>query len=788
MSMKLFHISVILLLLISIPAVSGLNVVATTSVLADPVEYIGGEHLKVITIADPTICPHMQGDIITSRIQMNAEFIAGADLFVAHRSSMDKDVVMPAVERFMDSNGYGTVDWKTLQSPYAAWNTPDDAGKLAEEVKGWLIEADPTNATDYEDRCDSYCDLIEAYDLSDKESLMINGQDAVVMVWQQDASENWLGLNVVDIYAPEFYKGGEFTAKKLVDAINENPEKYRNVCYVIENMQSGEMGKGVEEALHDHGIMAERVIFTNFPKSVEGAESIPDVLAYNKALITPDNFLNVVATTSVLADPVAYIGGEHAEVITIADPTICPHMQGDIITSRIQQNTDFIAGADLFVAHRSSMDKGVVMPAVEKFMDSNGYGTVDWKTLQNPYMAWNTPDDARNLAEEVKGWLVEAQPWNEDYFEERFDSYSELIDETELSGDETERVSGQDVIVMVWQQEAAEGWLDLNVVDIYAPDFYKGGEFTAKKLVDRIKAEPEKYADVHYVIENMQSGEMGKGVEEALHDEGIQAQRVIFTNFPKSVEGADSIPEMLAYNKYLVTPTWRPARCNDGSGDRSISLRTEISADEDTEFVLDDTPFSQITVRTSEDVESMMITAKWMTDLPKEIPGPEYEVFGYVMVSPQYVTDDQIRNATIEFSIPIPWITFSGMENRDVALMRYHNNTWQQLKTEFLYENLDLAHYSASSPGFSYFAIAFVEGGAEVTEIKTPEPTIVPASNPTKTRDNVTRPTETATSIATEEPTPEKTTTQTQTPETPLSTWVPVLALLIAVVAVIRRD
>lgn len=55
--------------------------------------------------------------------------------------------------------------------------------------------------------------------------------------------------------------------------------------YVIENMQSGEMAKGIEEALVDIAVKSKRVIFTNFPRSVEGVESIPDVLKYNKNLL-----------------------------------------------------------------------------------------------------------------------------------------------------------------------------------------------------------------------------------------------------------------------------------------------------------------------------------------------------------------------------------------------------------------------------------------------------------------------------------------------------------------------
>jgi zinc/manganese transport system substrate-binding protein len=278
----------LLLCLFIIPGVNALTVVSTTTVLWDPVQYIGGEHVEAIYIADPTICPHMQADIIPSRIQMQTDFISTADLFVAHNGSVDAEYVMPYVTDFMAANEYGTVDWVSLEDPSMTWNTPAKAKALAAEVAEWLIDADPSNRSYYEGRLADYLGLIDAVDLTDEERQTIPGQDAVVMIWQEEAAEQWLGLDLVTIYAPEFYERGQFTPRAVVNDIYNNPEKFQDVKYVVENMQSGEMAKGVEEALRDRGIPAKRVIFTNFPKSIPGVESLPDVLAYNKALVTPD--------------------------------------------------------------------------------------------------------------------------------------------------------------------------------------------------------------------------------------------------------------------------------------------------------------------------------------------------------------------------------------------------------------------------------------------------------------------------------------------------------------------
>jgi len=255
--------------------------------LWDPIQYIGGEKVQAIYVADPTICPHMQSDIIPNRIQMQRDFIKNADMFVAINGSVDKSYVMPYVDDYMVANGYGNVSWITLKNPSMIWNTPDGARNLSREVTGWLVAADPANRTYYETRLGQYIAEINSADITPDERKVISGQDAIVMIWQREAARDWLGLHEVTIFAPDFYEKGQFTPRAVVNDIYNNPEKYRNVDYVIENMQSSEMAKGVEEGLHDKGIPVKRVIFTNFPKSLPGVESLPDVIRYNKNLVKP---------------------------------------------------------------------------------------------------------------------------------------------------------------------------------------------------------------------------------------------------------------------------------------------------------------------------------------------------------------------------------------------------------------------------------------------------------------------------------------------------------------------
>jgi len=264
-----------------------LKIVCTTSVLMDPATHIGGDRVEAVSIADPALCPHLQTDIIPSRIQLNMAFIKNADMFMAYNDSNDQKYNMPAVNDFMKANNYKAFEWNTVSNPSLGWNTPTNSRRLGAEVEGWLANKDPANKTYYEQRYNDYAKSFDAIEPTDAEKKRLNQTQVIVMLWQKEPVQNWLGMNVVNFFAPEFAMNGTKTAAKIVDDINAHPDKYQNVTYVIENMQSGELAKGIEESLKDKGINAKRVIFTNFPGSVQGADTMAQVLNYNKQLVLP---------------------------------------------------------------------------------------------------------------------------------------------------------------------------------------------------------------------------------------------------------------------------------------------------------------------------------------------------------------------------------------------------------------------------------------------------------------------------------------------------------------------
>lgn len=294
-----------------------LNITSTTTVLMDPLRAIGGDRVKVISVTDPMICPHLQSDIIPGRIQLNKDIIAASDLYVSfNNSQMDKGAVQ-AVTKFMATNFNRPITWKTPRNPYQAWNTPTDARQMVSEVKDWLIAADPADTAYFESNYNTYLSQINGSDVSSDQKAINQKTNVIVMEWQREAAKNWLGLHIVDVFNTDSKDNTVLTPQKLADEINANPEKYQNVSFVIENMQSGEMAKGVEEALQAHGIPAKRIVFTNFPESVSGVSSIPDVLAYNRDLVKTEQAariegndvdptqINQTQNTTVMSTPVS---------------------------------------------------------------------------------------------------------------------------------------------------------------------------------------------------------------------------------------------------------------------------------------------------------------------------------------------------------------------------------------------------------------------------------------------------------------------------------------------------
>ncbi len=110
-------------------------------------------------------------------------------------------------------------------------------------------------------------------------------------------------------------------------------------------------------------------------------------------------------------------------------------------------------------------------------------------------------------------------------------------------------------------------------------------------------------------------------------------------------------------------------------------------------------------------------------DVPSSVNDIGKETFQYLtFTTGTTLGDDVISGATVSFKVEISWLEDLDLGKQDVALYRYVDDAWVNLDTGFVGENGDYYYYQATTPGFSYFAIA--EGESLVEEVDVVEETV----------------------------------------------------------------
>ncbi|WP_165394898.1 NosD domain-containing protein [Methanofollis fontis] len=117
-----------------------------------------------------------------------------------------------------------------------------------------------------------------------------------------------------------------------------------------------------------------------------------------------------------------------------------------------------------------------------------------------------------------------------------------------------------------------------------------------------------------------------------------------------------------------------------------------------------------ITLRAAERIDGVMIGIDPVTDGPDGLDGPVYQ---YLAADLTYTTDAAIAEAVFTFDVPAAWLEEQGLTPEGITLWRYHEGAWLALPTVLIGEEGGRYVYRATSPGFSYFAVAAGEA-AEV--------------------------------------------------------------------------
>ncbi|MBI2549290.1 PGF-pre-PGF domain-containing protein [Candidatus Woesearchaeota archaeon] len=137
------------------------------------------------------------------------------------------------------------------------------------------------------------------------------------------------------------------------------------------------------------------------------------------------------------------------------------------------------------------------------------------------------------------------------------------------------------------------------------------------------------------------------------------------------------------------------------------------------------------------DVSDVTMDVIAYSDRPTKIPAfAGGTIFQYLEIVTNLVEGD-VSSATIDFRVTKAWLSLNNIGYDDVALYRYKGD-WTELPTTKASDDATYVYYSATSPGFSYFAIGQKVVAVPPTET---EPETGPETGPEEQPETETGPT-----------------------------------------------
>ncbi len=123
------------------------------------------------------------------------------------------------------------------------------------------------------------------------------------------------------------------------------------------------------------------------------------------------------------------------------------------------------------------------------------------------------------------------------------------------------------------------------------------------------------------------------------------------------------------------------------------------------------TDITQIAISVLQGVENVKLKVQQLSGKPTELSTPEGTVYSYLEILAEKLSNSNINSATITFKIEKSWFVNENVDVNNIVLMRYRSGQWENLTTEKSSEDENYYYYTATTPGFSVFAVSGTPAG-----------------------------------------------------------------------------
>lgn len=128
-----------------------------------------------------------------------------------------------------------------------------------------------------------------------------------------------------------------------------------------------------------------------------------------------------------------------------------------------------------------------------------------------------------------------------------------------------------------------------------------------------------------------------------------------------------------------------------------------------------------ISINVKNKVEKVELSINKLTAKPSGIPDISRNVYHYLQIDEENITDNDVSNVRISFFVENSWITGNNINETTIELYHY-DGAWRKISTTITGRDLVYTYFESESPGLSVFAIT----GKKIIE-ETQEPPVIPA-------------------------------------------------------------